>query len=317
MRGNDTIGLPNWMRLCGVGETELQRVLGDADGARRGLDARQLEGLHQLPEALTLRSAEQVFRRHGEGIEPDLKFLETAIAEHLDLAAAHARGREGLGVGAARFLGDEQGKTTVPVLLGAGAGEQRHDVGAHRMGDPGLVAGDEIARAVPDRAGLQARQIRADIGLGKDSRGQKLAGGDPGQPPLLLGFAASAENQFGSDLGAGADGTDGDPAARQLFGDDAHGDLAETHAAVLFRQGQGEDAEAGEFADEIQRHIAVAAMEVVGDGRHGAFGEAAHLIAHLVERIVETAVAERRRSLRLAHGARRCVCGLRLPVRDR
>ena len=72
----------------------LHRGLRDADGARRGLDARRLEGLHQLLEAAPFDAAEQVRGRHLEAVEGDLVFLHAAIAEHLDLGAGHAGGRE-------------------------------------------------------------------------------------------------------------------------------------------------------------------------------------------------------------------------------
>ncbi len=84
--------------LLGVAQAQLERALRDADGARRGLDAGQLEGLHQLLEALALDAAEQRLGRHAEAVEGDLVFLHAAIAEHLDLAARHALGGERIGV---------------------------------------------------------------------------------------------------------------------------------------------------------------------------------------------------------------------------
>src|SRR3546814_10732940 len=66
----------------------------------------------------------------------------SAIAEHLDLAAGHAVGGEGLGLRAAR-LGDEQHRQArIARGVGDGAGEQRHQVGAAGVGDPGLCAVD-------------------------------------------------------------------------------------------------------------------------------------------------------------------------------
>ena len=82
------------MRSLGVAQAEFERVLRHADGARRGLDARALEGGHELLEALTLPFAQKVGGGHLEAVEADLVFLHTAIAQHSDLAAAHALGRE-------------------------------------------------------------------------------------------------------------------------------------------------------------------------------------------------------------------------------
>ena len=51
------------------------------------------------------------------------------------------------------------------------------------------------------------------------------------QPFALLLLGAAAEDQLGRDLGAGAERSDADIAARQLLGDDAHRFLAEPEAA--------------------------------------------------------------------------------------
>ena len=92
-------------------------ALRDADGARRGLDARRLEGGHQLLEALALDAAEQLAGRHLEAVEGDVVLLHAAIAEHLDLAARHALGRERIGVRAARLLGQQHGEALVALLV--------------------------------------------------------------------------------------------------------------------------------------------------------------------------------------------------------
>ena len=75
----------------GIAQRLLHRRLRHADGARRGLDARRLERLHQLLEALALDAAEQVLGLHLKAVEGDLVFLHAAIAEHLDFGAGHAR----------------------------------------------------------------------------------------------------------------------------------------------------------------------------------------------------------------------------------
>ena len=166
-------------------QAELQRVLRHADGARGGLDAGALEGRHQLLEALALVAAQQVGGRHLEAVEADLVFLHAAIAQHRDLAAAHALGRERLGIGAARLLGQEHRQALIAGLRGVGARQQRHQVGARGMGDPGLVARDPLDVAVEHGAGAQARQVRAGLGLGEDRRRQHLARGDARQPLLF------------------------------------------------------------------------------------------------------------------------------------
>src|SRR5690606_7595688 len=65
-----------------VFEAEFESRLRDADGARRRLDARGFEGLHELLEALALLAAEKIFRLHLEIVEAKLELLHAAIAEH-------------------------------------------------------------------------------------------------------------------------------------------------------------------------------------------------------------------------------------------
>ncbi len=132
-----------------IAERLLHRRLRHADGARRGLDARRLEGRHELLEAEPLDAAKQVRRLHLEAVERDLVFLHAAIAEHLDLGAGHALGRERTGVIAARLFGQQHGDAAIAGLLRIGAHQQRHQVGAHRMRDPGLVALDRDRRRRP------------------------------------------------------------------------------------------------------------------------------------------------------------------------
>ena len=87
---------------------------------------------------------------------------------------------------------------------------------------------------------------------------------------------------------------DADVAARQLLGHDAHGFLAEPHAAVLLGDGEAEHAELGHLRNHIERNVCVAQVPLLGARRHLAVGELAHLLADRFERVVETAGADRR-----------------------
>src|SRR6185295_9943984 len=106
--------------LLRVTPCQLHRGLRNSHGARGGLDARGLEGLHQLLEALPLDAAEQVLGLHLEAVEADLVFLHAAIAEHLDLAARHARRGEWIVIGAARLFGEQHRKPAIAGLLWIG-----------------------------------------------------------------------------------------------------------------------------------------------------------------------------------------------------
>ena len=126
--------------LARIAQAKVERRLRHADGARRRLDAGGFERLHQLLEPLPLDAAKQVFRAHLEAVEGDLVFLHAAIAQHLDLAARHALGREGFGIGSARFGRKQHGEAAIARRIGVGAHQQGHQIGADGMRDPGLVA---------------------------------------------------------------------------------------------------------------------------------------------------------------------------------
>src|SRR6516165_4168902 len=72
--------LAELLALLGIGEGLVHGRLRHADRARRGLDARRLEGLHELPKAQSLDAAEQVLRLHLETVEGDLVLLHAAIS---------------------------------------------------------------------------------------------------------------------------------------------------------------------------------------------------------------------------------------------
>src|SRR5262249_30204935 len=89
-----------------------------ADRARRGLDARRLEGLHELPKAQSLDAAEQVLRLHLETVEGDLILLHAAIAEHLDLGTRHTPGRNRRCAVPARLFGSSMESPRWPGSFG-------------------------------------------------------------------------------------------------------------------------------------------------------------------------------------------------------
>ena len=68
------------------------------------------EGRHELLETLPLDPAQKPLGRHRESVEGKFVFLHAAIAQHLDLPAAHAGGGKGVFVGSARLLGKEHGE---------------------------------------------------------------------------------------------------------------------------------------------------------------------------------------------------------------
>ena len=161
------------------------------------------------------------------------------------------------------------------------------------MGDPGLGAVDDVAVAVADRPGAQAREVRAGVGLGEDGGRQDFAARDLRQIFLFLRLGAADENELGGDLGPGAKRADADIAARQFLRHDAHGDLAESHAAVGLGDGEAEDAHAAKAGDDLERDIGVGAMPTLRMRGNFGVGEAAHFAANGLEGLVEAGVADR------------------------
>ena len=151
------------------------------------MNARGFEGRHELLEALALDFAQQAPRPDRKAVEGDLVLLHTAVAEHLDLAAGHAWRREGIGVAAAWFFGQEHGEALIAPLLRIGAGQEGHQVAARAMGDPGLAAGDLVTIALTLRSGGERAQVGAGVGFGEDRGRQDLARSDARQPGRFLG----------------------------------------------------------------------------------------------------------------------------------
>jgi hypothetical protein len=87
--------------------------------ARRRLDARRLERLHQLLEANALDAAEQVVGADQEVVKGELKLLHAAIAEHLDLGAGETLDRPGIVLAAARLSASSIDSPRCPASFGS------------------------------------------------------------------------------------------------------------------------------------------------------------------------------------------------------
>ena len=284
-----------------ISQPFLQRRLRHPDGARGGLDARTFEGLHQLLEALPLFPAQQVCCGHAQAVEGQLVLLHAAVAQHLDLAAGDALVGKGVFL-CPRGLFRQKHAQAPPVgAVGIGARQERHDIGAGSVRDPGLAAGDHVILALAHRPGAQAAQIRAGVGLGEHRRRQNLGAGDLRQPVRLLRFGASRQDQLGGDLRSGAQAAHPDIAARKLFGDHHHRGLGQAEAPELLGDGQAEHPHPGQLLDDLHRDQLVAQVPAVGIGDHPLLRIAAELLADHFQLVVQPGGAEGGMARPLAH----------------
>ena len=160
------------------------------------------------------------------------------------------------------------------------------------MGNPGLVAVDPVDAAVSYGARLERGEVGPDIGLGEHRRRQDFTGGDLRQPFALLFLGTGADDQLGRDLGAGAERSHADIAARELLGNDAHRFLAEREAAMLRRDRETEHAQLRHLRKHVERNVTVGKMPFLRLRHDFAVGELAHLLADRREHAIEPAVTD-------------------------
>ena len=278
--------------LCGIGQREIEGVPGDADGARRGLDARAFEGLHQLLEALPFLAAQQSVLRHRETFEAERIFAHPAIAEHLDLLARKTFVGEWIGFGAARLFGEQHGEAAIAGRVGIGAHQHGHQIGARGMGDPGLGAVDPpAALGIAPGPRAQRGEVRSRIGFGEDRGRQDGAIGEAGEEFRLLRLGPVRADQLARDLGAGAERSGTDPSARQFLRHERHRQLAQAEPAIILGDADPEHAESRHLVHELQRDQRVLEVPAMRVGRNARGCKGAELVANQVERFVAKAFA--------------------------
>src|ERR1700730_2667821 len=127
-----------------------------------------------------------------------------------------------------------------------GAHGGHDDVGPTAVGDVDLGAVEDVVITIPDRPGLDPRDVGPGFGLGDAQRGDLLTF-DPGhQPALLLLLVAKAGDGWKCDLGVRAEpgGHATRAAAGDLFDQDRLEDMTGTGASVLLLE---------LIAEEVQR----------------------------------------------------------------
>ena len=124
---------------------------------------------------------------------------------------------------------DDEGPDLAVVV----AGPDDDDVGEGAQADPALGAVEDPVLAVAVRGGGEPDDVGAVVGLGQGERAELGAGGEVGQPALLLLVVAEQPDRgHGQAAVHGVEGAEAAVAAGQLEGDQALGQRAHAGAAV-------------------------------------------------------------------------------------
>ena len=160
-----------------------------------------------------------------------------------------------------------------------GDGDQRGDVGA-RVGDERLGAVDHPLAVVEHGAGLGGAGVGAGLGLGQPEAGERPAGDEVGQPPLLLLVGAEGQDRVDAEPDAGLE-RDADrlvDAAELLDRDAQRGEVAAA-AAVLLGDDQAEQAELAHRVHERRPGSGARGPTAATCGATSRLGEVAHDLA--------------------------------------
>ena len=236
-----------------------QRALGDADTARRHVDAAEFEAAGHLGEAAALDLADQMIGRDAVILEDQLAQIDRLVAELLELAADLE----------ARPLGrDEEAHAGIArACLGVGLDQQREARALDAVGDPGLGAVDDVVVALTPRGHADRLQVGAGIGLGQRQPAADLTRGELGQPLALLRLGAELLDRERQHQVRVEDAGDRHPHRGDLHHDLGVGGGRQSQPAILGRDGGAEQAELLHLLDELGRPF-VGVVELLDPRRH-------------------------------------------------
>src|SRR5450830_1467841 len=239
--------------LVGQGGAEHLAFLGPLDGGVEavlqrlqatggGPQALFLELLHLVDEALAL-GPDQVALRHAHLVEIDQAGVAAVHADLPDLA------RHLDAWGEAAVVALAQGHHDQALVLVhrafAGVDQHAHPVGLQAVGDPHLLAGDDVVVAVLARHALDAGHIAAGAGLGHADAAHRIARDGRGQELAAQFVAAEARQRRGAHVGLHAN-RHGHAAAVDVAQGLGHGQavaVVQAGAAVGLGLGQAQQAQ--------------------------------------------------------------------------
>ena len=182
--------------------------------------------LHEIDEAHALL-ADQVLDGHFDIGERQLCGVLGVQADLVEVTSAFEARHPA--------LHGQQGKP-LRALVRVGLGHHDDQVGVDAVSDECLGPIEDVVVTLFDRARLDALKVAAGAGFGHGDRGDHLAGGELGQPALLLLPGGQIEQIGRDDVVMQGETETAVPAGHGLFGDD--GVVAKVRvaaAAVLLR----------------------------------------------------------------------------------
>ncbi len=228
----------------GVGHRVTERGPDARHVARAELHASEIQDVEGHLVTLTDR-AEHVLDRHFDVVEHQRRG-RVAVEPELDFVAAADDPH--------RALDQEAGK-----LLAVDLREQREQIGELPVGDPHLLAVEQVMTAIggEGRGGARRKRVGSRLRLGERVRRDQLAAGEPAEiTRLLLGRSEIDERQR-ADRRVRAERSAERGIDRNLFADVRRADQIQTKTAVCGRDFESQQVECGSLPDQLPRQVPV------------------------------------------------------------
>ena len=176
-------------------------------------------------------------------------------------------------------IDDEGGQVLVVVDLG----KDNHHVGKSAVGDPHLLAVDDVMFAVFGQLGrgLAAVGVRSAAGLGQAVAALELARGHARDVLLFLCVVAIVQDGQGADAGVGREAHAKSVPIADGFGNEHGGLEVHAHAAEFFGDGASEQTEFPGFLHEFFNQARFLLVDGFDVGMDALFNEVVrHLLDH-------------------------------------
>ena len=285
-----TDALAELLALVNIGDDVVHHRLHDPERPAGEHGAFVVQAAHQHPGA-AVELAEDVFLRHLHVLEHQLACVAAAHAQLVQLL----RNRETL-----HALFDQKGRDAACAQLGLGLRVHHQGVGVRAIGDPHLVAIEQVAAALVLGLELHADHVRARAGLAHGQRTDMLATDQLGQVLGFLRGVAVAADLVHAQVAVRAVGQAHRGAGARDFLHRHHvREVAHVGAAILLGHGHSEHAQRTELAPYVHRKL-VTVIDLGGTRRDFRLCKITHRIAQRVNLVTELKVQTGQ--ARRAHG---------------